>query len=186
MNDKTRRDMPKPLLEYIGSGKFRILEDFRMDDSTIMHWIFQDNGETYRLTWWNNGWVIFYQESYLLKTLSFAHKNDIPSFEHSHFGEADGWLHVFEDRNDAVEAFKAHYCKLRGIEPCSDLRLYDEKLPDYGDLISVEDWNRAVDDGSFVNEDGCGYWVKDNLMCHKDEVFSSPQLDATHVMWFNK
>ena len=131
MNNRTANDRPKPLLRYIGDGKFKMNEDFRMDDSAMVHWIFQDLGETYRLTWWGNGWVVNFQESYLTKDLKFAHKNDIPSFAYSEFGDADGWSHVFETREDAVEAFKAHYCKLRGIEPCTDLRLYDEDLPDY-------------------------------------------------------
>jgi hypothetical protein len=69
-----------------------------------------------------------------------------------------------------------------------DQRKYTEKLPDYGDLFTVEEWNEDVLNGSFVSSDGNGWWVKNGLMCHdwNDEVFRSPQLDATHVMWFNK
>lgn len=66
------------------------------------------------------------------------------------------------------------------------MRLYDEELPKYGDLMTVEDWKEDVESGSFINTDGSGYWVKDGKMSRDDEVFSSPQLDATHVMWFNK
>ena len=132
MNNRTANDRPRPMLRYIGDGKFNDMRNFVKDENVLVHWLFQDLGETYRLEWWNNGWVINFQESYLLKTLSFAHKNDIPAFEYSHFGEADGWVHVFETRQDAVEAFKAHYCKLRGIEPCKNLSLeYDEGLPIY-------------------------------------------------------
>ena len=50
MNNKTHSDMPKPLLDYIGNGKFRMTEDFRMDDTTLTHWLFQDTGETYPLS----------------------------------------------------------------------------------------------------------------------------------------
>ena len=70
--------------------------------------------------------------------------------------------------------------------PEGDERLYDEEIPDYGDLMTVEDWNQAVEDGVFIDSDGCGYWVKNNKMAREDEVFSTEQLDATHVMWFNK
>jgi hypothetical protein len=70
-----------------------------------------------------------------------------------------------------------------------DERKYTEKLPDYGDLYTVEEWKEALQDGSFISEDGSGYWVKDGLMCHDwdEEVFAATRpLDATHVMWFNK
>lgn len=56
---------------------------------------------------------------------------------------------------------------------------------DYGDLMTAEDWEKAVDDGCFVTTDGCGYWVKDGKQSH-DEVFNSAREDATHVMWYNK
>jgi len=86
-----------------------------------------------------------------------------------------------------------YYCTAENIKkanrkelPEGDERLYDEEIPDYGDLMTAEDWNAAVEDGSFITTDGCGYWVKNGKLCHEDEVFSSPQLDATHVMWFNK
>ena len=187
MNDRVRSDMPKPLLDYIGNGKFRMVEDFGMDDTTMMHWLFQENGETYRLQWWGSGWVVFYQESYLCKDLTFKHKSDISAFDYSHFPfcEPIEWQHLYDTRRDAVEAFKAHYMKLRGIEPSTDLRLYDKPLEKRDHLMTVYDWEIAVEDDSIMNEDGSGYWVKDGLRS-RSEVFSSPQLDATHVVWYNK
>ena len=53
------------------------------------------------------------------------------------------------------------------------------------DIYTVEEWIRAVKDGCFCNFDGIGYWVKDGLKSN-DEVFSTPPLDATHVVWYNK
>ena len=53
------------------------------------------------------------------------------------------------------------------------------------DIYTVEEWIRAVKDGCFCNFDGSGYWVKGGLKSN-DEVFSTPQLDATHVVWYNK
>ena len=70
-----------------------------------------------------------------------------------------------------------------------DERKYTAKLPDYGDLYTVEEWKEALQDGSFISEDGSGYWVKNGLMCRdwNEEVFAATRpLDATHVMWFNK
>jgi hypothetical protein len=64
-------------------------------------------------------------------------------------------------------------------------RQYNQELPDYVDLMTTEDWLSAVDDGCFCDFDGSGYWVKDGKEC-RDEVFSTPQLDATHVAWYNK
>jgi len=53
------------------------------------------------------------------------------------------------------------------------------------DIYTVEEWIQAVKDGCFCNFDGSGYWVKDGFKSN-DEVFSTPQLDATHVVWYNK
>jgi hypothetical protein len=53
------------------------------------------------------------------------------------------------------------------------------------DIYTIEEWNKTVEDGWICNDDGSGYWVKDGLKS-RDEVFSTPQLDATHVVWYNK
>lgn len=53
------------------------------------------------------------------------------------------------------------------------------------DIYTIEEWDKAVDDGWITSDDGSGYWVKDGLKS-RDEVFSTPQLDATHVVWYNK
>ena len=64
-------------------------------------------------------------------------------------------------------------------------RTYDQPLPDYGDLMTAEEFTACVDSGSFIPDDGTGYWVKDGLES-RDEVFASEVEDATHVMWYNK
>jgi len=52
-------------------------------------------------------------------------------------------------------------------------------------IFTVGQWEDSVDDGFFYDGDGSGYWVKDGFeSC--DEVFSTPKLDATHVVWYNK
>ncbi len=71
------------------------------------------------------------------------------------------------------------------MEKCN--RLYNEKIepdPD-NDIYTVEEWEKEVSNGWFVTYDGSGYWVKNNCKSD-DEVFSTPKLDATHVIWFNK
>ncbi len=121
--------MPIPILFYKGSGKFTdtrpvYLQNLHMkDESVLSHWLFQENGETYRTEWWGNGWVVFYQESYLCKEttylpIQFRHKNDIPSFEYSHLPvlhTTEDWIHVFETENDAIDTFKKYLLRLLGF-----------------------------------------------------------------------
>lgn len=65
-------------------------------------------------------------------------------------------------------------------------RKYTQPVDKYDDEIySVKDWLDSVRDGCFNNFDGSGYWVKDGMKS-RDEVFSTPVLDATHVVWYNK
>lgn len=71
-----------------------------------------------------------------------------------------------------------------GIENPNN-RVYDRELPNYGDLMTIEEWKDAVEEGYIMDDDGSGNWVKDGMMSRFDP-FSSEQEDATHVMWFNK
>jgi hypothetical protein len=52
------------------------------------------------------------------------------------------------------------------------------------DIYTLEEWEIAKVQG-INNYDGCGYWVK-NGMKSNDEVFNTPKLDATHIIWYNK
>lgn len=66
---------------------------------------------------------------------------------------------------------------------------YTKKLdPEFDDDIhTVDEWKEIVEKGYYGNldENGSGYWVKDGMISD-DEVCSTPQLDATHVVWYNK
>jgi hypothetical protein len=64
-------------------------------------------------------------------------------------------------------------------------RVYDRDVDIDDDVYTIAQWNDAVNDGMIGNEDGSGYWMKDGKHC-RDEVFNSNQLDATHVVWYNK
>lgn len=59
----------------------------------------------------------------------------------------------------------------------------DQDIDD--DIYTVEEWKESVENGCFGIDDGTGYWVKDGMKS-LDEVFFTPQLDATHVVWYNK
>jgi len=62
---------------------------------------------------------------------------------------------------------------------------YTEKLSKRNHIYTIVSWNDALNDGCICDDDGFGYWVKDGLKSF-DDVFSTEQLDATHVVWYNK
>lgn len=76
--------------------------------------------------------------------------------------------------------------------PCPKWKMngYTEKLPDYGDLMTVKDFREACESGAFIDYDGSGHPVKDGKMMRTLDVIPSklgriPE-DATHIMWFNR
>lgn len=108
---------PMPLLRYYGNGEFKMNCELNDNNSTTTYWLFQEPFTSYDLIWWNNGWVIRYQESYLTKKeLTFMHKDDIPSFQYSNIGDANKWNHVYLTKEEAIEYFKKYYLKLSGFE----------------------------------------------------------------------
>jgi hypothetical protein len=64
-------------------------------------------------------------------------------------------------------------------------REYTGEVYKFASIFTVENWELAVAEGDFINDDGSGYWVKDGKSS-RDEVFSTYPLDATHVAWYNK
>lgn len=65
------------------------------------------------------------------------------------------------------------------------MRGYTREVDPETDVFTVEEWKEAVANGSFVNDDGSGFWMKDGKES-QDEVFSTEPEDATHVAWYNK
>jgi hypothetical protein len=64
-------------------------------------------------------------------------------------------------------------------------RVYINYQPDFDDEIyTIQEWKKLAN-RVFYNSDGSGYWMKDGMKS-SDEVFSTPSLDATHVIWYNK
>lgn len=67
--------------------------------------------------------------------------------------------------------------------------VYAEPLSDDGTLMPREEFLDAVKDGSFIDYDGFGHPVKNNLMSnrvvHPSQVRELPS-DATHVLWYNR
>lgn len=72
-------------------------------------------------------------------------------------------------------------------------RQYTRELSKYGDVMDAEQFEKDLAEEKntgytilgFSTWDGHGYWVKDNKQS-SDEIFSTPRLDATHIIWFNK
>jgi hypothetical protein len=64
-------------------------------------------------------------------------------------------------------------------------------IPEYGDMIELEEFIDLCEQGSFVDSDGFGYYATTNGMSDKYAVPSeiksgNIQKEWTHVCWFNK
>lgn len=66
-------------------------------------------------------------------------------------------------------------------------------LPDYGHLMTMEEFKDNVDAGGFIDYDGHGYYATTEKMSNKiispSDFKNNRVLDNvefTHVMWFNK
>ena len=72
-------------------------------------------------------------------------------------------------------------------------RNYLRELSKYGDVMDAAQFEKDLAEEKetgytilgFSNDDGSGYWVKEGKQS-SDEIFSTPRLDATHIIWFNK
>ena len=69
-----------------------------------------------------------------------------------------------------------------------------DDLPDYGDLIPIDEFKECAEYGMFTDYDGCGHWSNGEKMtarpgddvCDLDELDRAIDFGVTHVMWFNK
>lgn len=66
-----------------------------------------------------------------------------------------------------------------------------EDLPDYGDVMSLNDFIESVKDGGFIDYDGSGTYVRDgkisNISIHPSDVDNnSVRKDFDTIIWFNK
>ena len=65
------------------------------------------------------------------------------------------------------------------------------KLSDYGDLMTIKEFKDSCEGTYFIDDDGFGYYVKDNM---ESDVVANPSdvsrglVDTrfTHVIWFNR
>lgn len=66
-----------------------------------------------------------------------------------------------------------------------------EQIPDYADVMTLDEFVEAVKQGVFVNDDGSGYYATATEMSDVPAVPSEIrkgllQPGFTHVAWFNK
>lgn len=66
---------------------------------------------------------------------------------------------------------------------------FDEELPDYGDLIPLDEWVRCCEVDGFIDYDGYGNPVKDgklmNIIICPSKRDKIPE-GTTHIMWYNR
>ena len=68
--------------------------------------------------------------------------------------------------------------------------VYGNALDSEDDVYTVEEFKRNVNSGAFIDYDGFGYPVKDNLA--DPEIWIKPSQinlipkDATHIVWYNR
>lgn len=61
-----------------------------------------------------------------------------------------------------------------------------EDVPEYAELMSLEEWQNAVEAGAFIPDDGTGYYATATKMNREACSFGPAPAWATHVAWFNK
>ena len=100
-------------------------------------------------------------------------------------------LAIINDLWGQMEAAETELAMLRSrltnSPPGAD---YSKDLPDYGDLMSVNEFISGCESGCFTDYDGSGHPVREGKMAGDIDVYPSKMnqipYDATHVMWFNK
>ena len=67
--------------------------------------------------------------------------------------------------------------------------IYDESIPEFGDLFTVQEFVDSVKLGFLIDYDGSGQLVRDDKMSKEcilpSKINTIPDC-ATHVLWFNK
>jgi len=98
---------------------------------------------------------------------------------------ADGWDAIMgEDEGEYDECWSEVF----RVEDASPPQ-YNEPLPDYGDLMPVDEFRASCEGGTFVDYDGHGCPVKAGLMADKEvkpSRLNEIPSGATHILWFNR
>ena len=85
------------------------------------------------------------------------------------------------ETQDLDEWEREQLCELYGL----DYKPTMMDHPEYGDLFSLDEWEKAMHAGWFNSDDGSGYWATKTQYAHVSCWDECPEW-ATHVLWFNK
>jgi hypothetical protein len=61
-------------------------------------------------------------------------------------------------------------------------REYNQNFDMFDEVMTLDRFDEKIKTGAINSTLGWGYWVKDGF-ASADEVFDTPPLDATHVIW---
>ncbi len=79
-----------------------------------------------------------------------------------------------------------------GIEVGDETKEKAEKrpVPDYGDLMPMEEFIECCECGGFINDDGSGNYSDGKFVygevCPSDITGGNVKKEYSHVVWFNK
>jgi hypothetical protein len=66
-------------------------------------------------------------------------------------------------------------------------------IPDYSDVFTLAEFVEMCKDGSVINYDGTGYYSDGKVFNRDNEIYpddirngKEPDINFTHVVWFNK
>nr|DAN43757.1 MAG TPA: hypothetical protein [Caudoviricetes sp.] len=88
--------------------------------------------------------------------------------------------------SDIVKTVKVLSQKVRLLQ-----QPYMDDIPDYGDIMPLEEFIQSVKLGLFTDYDGSGYYATENA-CSDITIYPSDitsgtyRRDFTHIVWFNK
>lgn len=98
----------------------------------------------------------------------------------------------FQDWEDAIEPHNEKISRLSFlIDSQTDVEW--RELPNYGTLMTIEDWLENVTSGGFIDYDGSGNYSDGKRMSNKsvspsdvdsDQIMKNKEF--THIIWFNR
>lgn len=97
----------------------------------------------------------------------------------------------FKEFQDALEPFSKKCAKLSREYRMVQTPEFNGDVPEYGDVMALDEFISCCKCGGFVNSDGNGNYVKDgkesNIQIKPSDVkFNSIRTDFNEIVWYNK
>jgi len=111
-----------------------------------------------------------------------------------------GTVKKMTDKTVLIEHDKTNICSTETRQSYGQIIVIEKKpqiklkkIPDFGDLMTIDEWKENCQCGAYVNDDGIGNLAYHNQISNIvvypsmifDEEFDSIKSDFTHVVWFN-